>query len=162
MPMNRKKSLILAVLVLFIGALTVTGSYAFWKWQSSDNKNVSFNVASNLREYIEYDSGESKFIGNFQVSDTYLDGIHSTISIKKTPDAANIDMLATINMDINAIGANMARSSALKWVVTEGNADTPGRKLSEGNFIGTKAGDTLMLLPSIEVTTTVKEFTVWI
>ena len=160
--MNNKKSLFLAIFILFMGILITAGSYAFWAWQSNTNKNLTFNVASNLKNYIEYDSGDSTFSGNFQVSDTYLDGIHSTISIKKKPEATSIAMVATINMDVNSIGTNMAKSSALKWVVTVGNASNPGQVLSQGNFIGAKNGDTLLLLPNIEVTTSVKEYTIWI
>ena len=100
MTMDNKKGLLLAVFVLFLGMLITGGSYAFWQWQSTDNKNVTFNIASNLKEYIEYDAGDSTFIGNFQVSSTHWDGIHSTISVRKKQEAASIAMVATINMDI--------------------------------------------------------------
>ena len=54
-------------------------------------------------------------------------------------------MLASIMMDINAIGSNMKTSSALKWVVTEGTSTNIGNVLAQGNFIGTNNGDTLTL-----------------
>ena len=60
--MDNKKGLLLAIFVLFLGMLITGGSYAFWQWQSTDNKNVTFNIASNLREYIEYDNGDSKVL----------------------------------------------------------------------------------------------------
>ena len=57
------------------------------------------NIKQELEEYVVYDEGESKFVGDFKVSDTYQEGIHSTISLYKKEDAANVDLLATIKMD---------------------------------------------------------------
>ena len=141
--MDKKRSILLATLVLFIGMLTTIGSYAYWSWQSNTTKSIIFNTSDDLSEYINYDEGESRFVGDFQVSNTYTDGIHSTIAISKKAEAANVDILATIYMDVNAIGSNMAKSSALKWVVTSGNATNPGSVLAKGNFIGASAGDQL-------------------
>ena len=117
--MDKKKSIILIITVFLLGILTTAGSFAYWSWQSDTNKNIVFNTAKELQEYIEYDEGESTFVGNFQIGNTYLDGIHSTIAINKTQEAANVRLLATINMDINAIGLNMAKSSALLELVLE-------------------------------------------
>ena len=161
--MSKRKAILITIVVLIIGILSATGSYAYWKWTSSDNKSIIFNTSDDLREYIEYDSGEGNFVGDFQASNSYLTGsIHTTIGIKKSQEVANVDLIATIMMDINAIGTNMRQSRALKWVVTSGNADNPGNILSQGNFVGTNAGDTLTLLPNITVTTTKQEFTIWI
>ena len=160
--MDKKKAILLSITILFIGLLTSIGSYAFWSWNSNTNKNVVFNVAKKLRNYIVYDEGESTFAGDFKVSNTYNQGMHSTIKINKTSEAANVALTATIHMDINAIGANMKESSALKWVVTEGDSTNPGTVLAKGNFMGSNAGDTLTLVPNIEVTTTVKKYTIWI
>ena len=112
---------------------------------SSENKNVVFNTSKNLKDYITYDDGESKFVGDFQVSDSYLDGVHTTISMMKSNDVSNITLMATINMDINAIGETMKVSPALKWVVTSGDSTNVGDVLSSGNFIGSNDGDTMVL-----------------
>ena len=80
----------------------------------------------------------------------------------KKDGAANVSLMATINMDINAIGETMKVSPALKWVVTSGDSTNVGDVLSSGNFIGSNAGDTMVLLPNIEVLTTEQKFTIWI
>ena len=161
--MNKKKNtIILTITVLFLGFLLAGGTFAYWTWRSN-NSNITFNTAKELKEYIEYDEGESQFVGSLTASNSYLTGsIHSTIAINKKASAANIDLVASIMMDINVIGTNMKNSSALKWVVTNGNASNPGTILASGNFIGTNAGDTLTLVPSLEVTIEVKQYTIWI
>ena len=160
--MTKKKAILLSITILFIGLIITAGSYAFWSWSSNTNKNIVFNTAKELRNYVIYDEGESKFIGDFKVSTSYTDGIHSTISLYKTSEAANVDLLATIYMDINSIGNNMKESTALKWTVTEGDDQEIGSILAEGNFIGANSGDILTLVPNIEVTTTLTKYTVWI
>ena len=160
--MSKRKGLLLAFVTIIVGLFITAGSYAFWSWTSGTNKSVSFNIAKALRNYIVYDEGDSQFSGEFKVGNTYTSGIHSTISISKTAEAANIDLMAIIHMDINQIGENMKNSPALKWQVTLGNSSNPGTTLAKGNFVGTKNGDTLDLVNNIEVTTTPTEYTIWI
>lgn len=160
--MNKKNAIILAISILFFGLLVTGGTYAYWSWNSNSSKTVVFNTAKDLQEYIIYDEGESTFVGEFQVSNTYTQGIHSTIAVSKTAEAANVDLVATIMMDINSIGSNMKTSPALKWVVTGGDSTNVGSVLAEGNFVGTNDGDVLTLYPGIEVTQTVEKYTVWI
>ena len=156
-----KKKIVLMTIVVFVAGLIITGaSYAFWSWSSNINKNVVFNTASNLKNYVIYNEGESNFTGELNASNNYLTGsIHSTISIYKT---TNVNLLATIHMDINQIGSNMKVSSALKWVVTEGTTSNVGSVLAKGNFIGTNNGDTLTLVPDLTVNTTETFYTIWI
>ena len=159
--MKNKKIIYLTIGLLVIVLLISLGTFAYWNWMSSENKNVVFNTSKALKDYITYNDGESKFVGDFQVSDSYLDGVHTTISMKKDK-AANVSLMATINMDINSIGETMKVSPALKWVVTSGDSTNVGSILSSGNFIGSNAGDTMVLLPNIEVLTTEQKFTIWI
>jgi len=157
-----RKKLILIICVLFLGVLVTGGTYAYWTWNSDTNKNIVFNTSKELSQYITYDEGESKFVGDFKVSDSYTDGLHSTIAIGKKTEASDVTLVATINMDINEIGTNMKNSSALKWVVTSGDSINPGEVLSSGDFLGVNNNDTMMLLPSVEITTTVEKYTIWI
>ncbi len=158
--MGKKKITIITIVVFVVGLIIAGGSYAFWSWSGNVNKNVIFNVASNLKNYIVYNEGESAFTGELNVSNSYqTNSIHSTISIYKT---TNANLLATIHMDVNQIGSNMKQSTALKWVVTDGNSSNPGTVLAKGNFIGTNNGDTLTLVPDINITTTETFYTIWI
>ena len=161
--MSRKKRIILiSIIIVLVLSLVVAGTYALWTWNSNVNKNVVFNTSKGMQYYIYYDAGESKFVGDFQASDTYTGGIHTTITMGKSSEIANIGLYATINMTIKAIGSNLANSSALKWVITKGNSTNPGTVLNSGSFIGHSLGDNIVLAPSIEITTTNTEYTVWI
>ena len=161
--MKKNKIILYSIVIFLVGLIITGGSYAFWSWASNTNKNIVFNTAQNLKNYIVYDEGDSSFTGELNVSNNYLTGsIHSTISIYKTQAAANVNLVATIHMDINQIGENMKKSTALKWVVTEGKSTNPGTVLAKGNFIGTNNGDTLTLVPDIPVTTTETFYTIWI
>ena len=161
--MSRKKRIILiSIIIVLVLSLVVAGTYALWTWNSNVNKNVVFNTSKGMQYYIYYDAGESKFVGDFQASDTYTGGIHTTITMGKSSEIANIGLYATINMTIKAIGSNLANSSALKWVITKGNSTNPGTVLNSGSFIGHSLGDNIVLAPSIEITTTNTEYTIWI
>ena len=160
--MTKKRAILLSVTILFIGLFITVGSYAFWSWSSNTNKNIVFNTSKKLSNYIVYDEGESKFVGDFQISSSYTQGIHSTISLYKTSEAANVSLTATIHMDINNIGNVMKKSTALKWKVTLGDSTNIGATLAEGNFIGVENGDTITLVPNIEVTTTLTKYTIWV
>ena len=161
--MSRKKRIILiSIIIVLVLSLVVAGTYALWTWNSNVNKNVVFNTSKGMQYYIYYDAGESKFVGDFQVSDTYTGGIHTTITMGKSSEIANIGLYATINMTIKAIGSNLANSSALKWVITKGNSTNPGTVLNSGSFIGHSLGDNIVLASSIEITTTNTEYTIWI
>lgn len=158
--MNDKGKKILLVIVLLIIAL-VGGTYAFWTWTSPENKNVVFNTSNGLKEFIVYDEGDSKFVGDFQVADSYTGGVHTTVSISKTASASNVDFYATIYMDINEIGTNLRSAPGLKWTVTKGDS-TSTTVVSSGDFVGNSAGDTLTLYNDIEVTTATQKFTIWL
>ena len=161
--MSRKKRIILiSIIIVLVLSLVVAGTYALWTWNSNVNKNVVFNTSKGMQYYIYYDAGESKFVGDFQASDSYTGGIHTTITMGKSSEIANIGLYATINMTIKAIGSNLANSSALKWVITKGNSTNPGTVLNSGSFIGHSLGDNIVLASSIEITTTNTEYTIWI
>ena len=166
---SNRNQIILSIAVLFLGIFVTVGSYAYWTFSSSTNKTIVFNTAADISEYINYDSGESKFIGDFQVSNDYCQGMHTTISISKDDAAASYTLMGTVLMDINQIGEYMKQSSAVKWTITQGNANSAGSTtcpsgsiLNSGNFYGTNANDTITLYTPFEVTTTEKQFTVWL
>ena len=159
---KKNKKLYIGLIILFVSLLTIVGTYSYWKWSSTVNKEVVFNTAKGLSEYIIYDAGEAKFVGDFKVSDNYTGGVHTTVSIHKTEDASDALLYASINMRVNKIGSNLSSTKGLKWVVTAGNSTNPGDVLAEGNFIGVNAKDEFMILPGVEVTLTKTEYTVWI
>ena len=166
--MNKKQRIILIVGIIFAVLLVAGGSYAFWMWSSNVNKNVAFNTA-NLEKYIVYDEGDAKFIGNFQPTTTFCESAHNTISFYKKVELQDMNVSASIKMQVNSIGENTSLSSDVYWVVTTGgnNIDCSGglessNVLAYGNFVGVTNGQELELYDDIEVMLTEQAYTVWI
>ena len=165
------KSLIIkiAIFICLFVLLTLIGTYAVWIWRSEVNKDVVFNTSKELQEYIVYDAGDSKFIGDFQIANSFCESQHTTLSFYKTEEAANVPLYATINMKINSIGANISSSSDVYWILTKGDSNiicTEGLSslniVDYDNFQSATDNDSLTLKANIPVTTDKQEFTVWI
>ena len=166
--MNKKQRIILIVGIIFAVLLVAGGSYAFWMWTSKINKNVVFNTA-NFEKYIVYNEGDAKFIGNFQPMSTFCESAHNTVSFYKESDLEDVNVSATIRMQVNSLGANIALSNDVYWVVTSGASDitcTEGlfsdSVVASGTFNGVTNGQILELYSNIEVTLTEQLYTVWV
>ena len=157
-----KKYVKYLIITLVVGIMIAIGTYAYWSYESSNKKNISIQTSRELSNYIIYDEGESKFAGELKIGSSYLDGVHTTISIKKTNDASNLELIATVNMTVNAIGDNIKNSYGLKWAITKGDSTSAGTLLNQGNFYGKNNDDLIELKTGIEVTTTEEKYTVWI
>lgn len=149
-------------LILLIGA----GTYSYWIWTSEENKSIIFNTSLFVEEDVIYDEGNSYFIGNFQPVSTFCGGANNTISFYKTSDISNVELVATVNMDVNSIGQYISSSNDVYWAITSGDNNSCSGNLSDtlayGTFNGIVSGTTFTLLSNIEVTTTIKQYTIWI
>ena len=160
--MDKKKKTLILMMVLGVIMILLGSTFAYFSWRSGENKEVVFNTSKGLQEYIIYDSGESKFVGDFQVGSSYTSGVHTTVSIYKSDKISDKMLYATINMKVKEIGENLNNSEALKWTVTLGNATSNGKVLASGNFSLLSTGSEMAILPNFEVTTTLTEYTIWI
>ena len=160
--MNKNKKIITLIIIFSIIIALLGSTFAYFSWRSGENKEVVFNTSKGLQEYIIYDSGESKFVGDFQVGSSYTSGVHTTVSIYKSDKISDKMLYATINMKVKEIGENLNNSEALKWTVTLGNATSNGKVLASGNFSLLSTGSEMAILPNFEVTTTLTEYTIWI
>ena len=118
---NKKKILILSIVLLLVVLLVAGGTYAYWTWNSEVNKDVVFNTSKSIAEYVIYDEGDSHFIGDFQPKSTFCQSTSNTLSFYKTSEAANVGLVASINMDVNFVGSNIAASDSVYWVLTSGD-----------------------------------------
>ena len=161
----------LVVVLFFIMIVLSVGTYAYWRWTSDSekNKNVVFNTSGDISNYIVYDEGDSYFIGDFQPESAFCQSVNTTVSFYKTSDIEHVKIMASIYMDINSIGAAIAESDSVYWVITEGdntidclNGFDSDSVIGYGTFNGAVAGDSKTLVRDIEVETEIKQFTVWI
>lgn len=162
-----KKDIILFTTIFLILTMMVGGTYAYWQWVSAGETTVVFNtVSGDLSKYVNYDAGESKFIGNFQPSGNYCGGMSNTITFSKTIEAQTQRLVATINMDVNSLGEVIKSSDSVYWVVTSGGTSLCTGNLNDavsyGTFNGVLDASTLELASDIEITTSSKQYTIWI
>ena len=158
---NRKIITIFLILTIIFTLSGGTLAYLNWRSSNSQQTNVTFNLPANFADYIDV-KGDATFVGDLNISDSYLNGIHSTVTISKKEYLKDVNIYATFYLKINEIGNNIKNSSALKWVVTSGNSTSPGSILKQGNFYGKNKDDTISLLYYQEVTLEVQEYTIWI
>ena len=158
----KKKDIILFASIFCILSLILGSTYAYWSWQSGTNKSVIFNTSKSIAEYITYDEGESHFVGDFQPSSNYCGGMSNTISFSKTSEASDVDLVATINMDVNYIGTDTKAATNVKWVLVSGNSTVCSGSVSSGTFNGINSGSTIKLAENIEITEATKTYTIWI
>ena len=157
-----KKDIILFISIFCVLALISGSTFAYWGWQSDTNKSVVFNTSHGIEEYIVYDAGEARFVGNFQPSSTHCGGKSNTLSFSKTSEVAAETLMATIKMDINSIQSNISASQHVKWSITSGDSSSCGTALASGTFYGKSNGNVVTLLADQEITTSTKTFTVWL
>lgn len=170
-----KKDVILFVSIFLVLLLISGGTYAYWTWRSDTSKSVVFNTSKGIEEYILYDAGDSYFVGDFQPSSSFCDGMSNTLSFSLNTEGASAGELAqlnkgilvdTIKMDVNFVGSNTSSSNAVYWVLTSGDSSTCTGNLNSaidyGTFNGVNSGDVITLLDKEEITTSEKIYTVWI
>ena len=165
-----KKDVILFVSIFCVLTLIVSGTYAYWQWESGGvggNQAVVFNTVSDIDDYVYYDGGVSKFIGNFQPSSTYCGGKGNTIEFYVKSDAPDEMketgiLTATIKLDINNISSVISSSTYVKWAVTEGSESDCGSLKSSGSFNGKSSGSTMTLLSNLIISESSSKYTVWV
>lgn len=173
----KKNDIVLFITIFSVLLLIAGGTYAYWIWNSNSTnayKNVVFNTSKDIEKLVVYDEGDSIFIGNFQPTNVHCGSnsynvisfyIDTTgLNTKEIQDLNKVDIVATINMDINAISEYMSESNDIYWVVTNGNASACTGELvsASGSFNGKQAGDVVTLLENVEITTTLQQYTIWI
>ena len=177
-----KKDIILFVTIFCILGLVVSGTYAYWQWETASEKHttVEFNTTIDIEDYFYYDGGESHFVGNFQPSNNHCGGKETALEFYVYDDAPRQILekdssgkgilSATIKLDINKISSKISSSNYVKWAVTAGSKDDCGiTTLSNGTFNGKSTGDKLTLLSSREIfeqsacsSTNLCKYTVWV
>ena len=149
-----KKKLI--ILLTFLITITLGITYAWWRWQSSTNTNVSFTIEGAT---ITYNGGPD--INNIvlipvsskEVGETNGTGVAKTITA-----SANKTMYLTLNLDLVTFPSNLAEES-LVWEIYKGND-----KIGNGNFSNKAQGDTITLFTNetINSTTSTYKLYIWI
>lgn len=164
-----KYALCLSITLFLIMVLVSGSTYAYWVWNSDFNTDVVFYTSKEIEEYIEYDAGNSHFIGDFQPTANFCQSANTTHTFRKTTEALYIELRASIKMNVNSIGENTSASDSVYWVLTTGGNNITceqGLKspyvVASGEFTGVSTGDVITLKENIPITPSNQSYTVWI
>ena len=144
-----KKDLILFFSIFCVLALISGSTFAYWGWQSDENKGVVFNTSHGVDKYFVYDEGASRFVGDFQASSSHCGGKSNTIAFAKTSEVDSEILTATIKLTVNSIQTNIKNSNYVKWAVTAGDSSSCGETLSTGTFKGKSNDSEITLLSTV-------------
>jgi len=126
---NKKKFMIVAVVILVVTILVCAGTYAWYVWNTSDTEKV--NIATSVgAATIYYDSGSSITDAKLRPVSDKSKGIVKQIQIKTSvAGQQKFDLF----LDINSIDPNLQHES-FRFAFYKGSSTTP---VKEGNFTTT-------------------------
>ena len=152
--MEKKKKITIVISVVVFLFILAVGTVAFFRWNSPTNTDVGFNI-DGLDAYIIYNKGTDVLTGLLEPTDSYTNtSISTEITLYKNTTKT---LYGHIYLDIEQIGANLANEPALKWAITSNN-----QVLNEGNFVGSKVGDSKALKINIPLSQTEQKFQIYI
>lgn len=177
-----KKDIILFSSIFCVLALILGGTYAYWQWETAagEHTSVEFNTSIDIDDYVYYDGGYSRFVGNFTASNNHCGGKSNALEfyikdtapaqIKENDSNGQGILSSTIIMDINKISSKISSSNYVKWAVTAGGeGDCTTTSLAQGSFNGKTAGNQITLLTSREIfeesecsSSKLCKYTVWV
>ena len=147
---TNKISIILTLLVV----LSIGISFAWFRWQSSTNTNVSFTIEGAT---ITYNGGDD--ITNIKlipVSSKEKGEADGTGVAKTITASSNKTMYIDLNLDLVSFPSALAEQS-LVWEIYKGDT-----KLGNGNFSGKQQGDTIKLFSDQEINSTTSTYKLYI
>ena len=147
--------IVTVVIVVTICLITFSITYAFFLMSKETNSINNTSTAGKLE--VIYQNGQD-ITGRLLAYNDNSKALSTTATIKKS--SASVDGLATITLHISNISDEL-KTEAFKWEVYENDGTTP---ISNGNFNGKNANDTIDVISNYPLTTTDTVFTIklWI
>ena len=165
---NKKKFMIVGIIILVLTILVCAGTYAWYVWNTSDTEKVNI-VTSVGAATIYYDSGSSITDARLRPVSDKSKGIVKEIQIKSS---VNNNLKFNLYLDINSIDPSLQHES-FRFAIYRGSETTP---VKEGNFSSSylnATGNTddctvntglkhIQLLNEESISTTITTYTVYI
>ena len=146
--MDKKK--IIIGLILVMGAIALGSSLAWWTWSTSSNEqtNVVVTVGGIT---INYEDGENITNNNLIPTSTKEKGISKNITVSSTGQVYLDLNMAVVTLD------DGLKDASFKYEIYNGSDLVTG-----GNFTNSNAGDNIVLLSGVEVTSSPTTYTLYI
>ena len=147
----KKKFIIIGILLITI---TLGITYAWWRWNSSSNTDVTFTIDGVT---VTYEAGNDITGIKLIPVSTKEKGVTDNTAISKDITvSASKTLYFDLNMNLEVFNAGLKHQS-LKWEIYTGNT-----LVNSGNFGSSVEGDTIQLLKNREVGTTSTTYKLYI
>ena len=147
----KKKFIIITILLITI---TLGVTYAWWRWNSTNNTNVTFTIDGIT---VTYEAGNDiSGIKLIPVSTKEKGVTDNTAISKDITVSASKTLYFDLNMNLEVFNDGLQHQS-LKWEIYTGNT-----LVNSGNFGSATQGDTIQLLHNREVGTTSTTYKLYI
>ena len=145
-----KKKHIIVGCLLVIGAIALGSTLAWWTWSTSTNEqtNVVVTVGGIT---INYEDGENITNNNLIPTSTKEKGISKNITVSSTGQVYLDLNMAVVTLD------DGLKDASFKYEIYNGSNLVTG-----GNFANSNAGDNIVLLSGVEVTSSSTTYTLYI
>ena len=147
----KKRYLPLIVTILTVVIFIASGTYAWFKWKSTDNPNVTFDA--NLG--IIYNKEHDTLSGTLNPGNSKENGISTTIELWTT--TTKTDVYGTLFLNVSQITSPLNTNGMLKWEIWSDST-----KLGSGTFDGFTSGDVLEVLKDEILNNTQTFYTIYI
>ena len=149
--MKNNKGLIIGIIGLII--VIIGGTYAYYRWNSTENINVSVNVAGNTVTFV----GGSNVTGSLTPVDSKEEGIKKDITVKASESGSTMSLY----MDLTTMPSELKEESFIYELYYN---DTT--LVTKGNFkdinYASSGVTTLTLFTDREVNTTTDKYTLYL
>lgn len=150
--MNKNK--IYMIICICILCISIIGSTVAYYTYELFNNNIS-TITHGLDYYINYEKGENINISTLVGTSSYDEGTSSDIELWKIDDT--YDIYGHIYIDVNTIGTNLSKSSALRYTIVNNE-----KIISEGSLQGSSNGTSILAKVNIPLETTKQIYTIYI
>lgn len=147
----KKRYLSLAITILVVVLFASAGTYALFKWTSTNNPELTFGA--NLG--IIYNKETDLLSGTLNPGDSKEDGLSTNIELWTTND--NTQVYGTLFLNVTNITEPLNTNGMLKWEVWTG-----ATKINEGTFNGFTSGDILEVFKDEILNTSQTFYTIYI
>ncbi len=145
--MKNKKVLTLVLITVFAILLIVGGSYAYWSWESPNNINVNYTIASDYS--CSADGGGNITSDNIILQPASCVNTNYAIVRKITTSVTNSG-IDSVRMDlwlnVNSLDSFLSGSDNFKWALSTSSSNCiSSDTINSGNFKNKTAGDKVYL-----------------
>lgn len=158
--MDKNKRIVLIVGIIVLVASIIGGTYAVFKWRSTDEQKTTITFAAEAGFTCSADGGGNIDVGDKKLIPTYVNAesinnyIKQEIKATATITKDNITAYMDLWLDVKEISEQLANSDNFKYALTTSSTSNTEGVVVSGTFKDGIVGNKVKLLSGEEFTTT--------